>query len=488
MLSALLTLYIASRSASAEVISAVPPGVSIITVLVCERPQGCPAEERAMAAHLDSLGLPLLQFGTVANAGPGGGLARVRFDKAMALAARSPTLTNLEAARSALDDLPVTLPTDIVFGLLLQLGAAQLYAGDATSADRTFEAAVSSSDGRVVNLPALPPAVSDAGVARYLYLASEGRQDRPLAVISDGSAPGDVYVDGRRVGSTPFRGTVRTGWHRLSVERAGRSTAWVANVEGMQGGPGAPLQARLAGDDGEGFLSTAVEGALRGVTPPPEAGDQLASWARSQGLRWVRFVALVEPGATDMAGVPEEHVEDAEHHGWNVHGVWLDVGTERFGAGPGPASLRVGGSPDRLRVGVGVGYARLQPLDEDYGPHDHVGVDLGVRWRLKGDWSVDVRVGFLRSAQLYYLREGVFEHDVYPVAVGVRFGDRRKTAAGPYIGAQALVIVPLAEGAQVFLGYELAPTWRWRVGFEARAGMTTDGFIGGAGVTFATGG
>lgn len=485
---ALLALLIAAPSASAGVISAVPPGVSTITVLVCERPQGCPAEERALAAHLDSLGLPLLQLATVVDAGPGGGLARVRYDKAMALVARSPTLTNLEDARSALDDLPVTLPADTVFGLLLQLGAAQLYAGDAALADQTFEAAVSSSDGRVVNLPALPPAVSDAGVARYLYLASEGRQDRPLAVTSDGSAPGDVYVDGARVGATPFRGTVRTGWHRVSVERPGRSTAWVANVEAMQGNPDAPLRARLSGDDGAGFLSTAIEGALRGVTPPPEAGEQMAAWARSQGLRWVRFVSLVEPGATDMAGVPEERIEDAEHNGWNVHGVWLDVGTERFGLGPGPASLRVGGSPDRLRVGAGVGYARLQPLNEEYGPHDHVGVDLGVRWRVKGAWSIDARVGLLRSAQLYYLREGVFEHDVYPIAAGVRFGDRGRTAAGPYIGAQALVIVPLTQGGQVFVGYEFAPTWRWRVGFEARAGMTTDGFIGGAGVTFATGG
>lgn len=485
--SALLGLLAACGLASAGVVSAVPPGVSSVTVLTCEKPLGCAAERRALAAHLDSLGLPLLDLRTVIEAGPAGGLARERYEKALSAAARSPSIEDLEAARAALREVPISLPEDEVFRLLLLLGAAQLYAGDADAAEATFEAAVSSSDGRVVNLPEL----SEAALSRYLYLASAPAQSRELSIASD--VPGAVYVDGVRVGDTPGGGvaatfTVRAGWHRVTVERPGRRSAWVAEVDDAAGASGATLRASIEGDDGEGYLATALQGAVRGVAPASDVGEVLGDWARGQGLRWVRFVSLAPPGDGGDRGLPEETFEDAEHSTWNVYASWLDVGTGRFVRGPGPASLRIGGSPDRLRLGVGVGYLRLQPLSPDYGPHDHVDVDLSVRWRLVGPWSIDGRVGLLRSAQLYYLREGVFEHDVYPVAVGARYGDLRHGASGPYVGAHALVIVPLTEGGEIFAGYEVAPTWRWRVGFELRAGMTTDGFVGGAGVTFATGG
>ncbi len=474
-------------AARASVVSAVPPGVSSVTVLSCEAPEGCVPELRAMAAHLDSLGLPLLDLGTVVDAGPGGGLARVRYDKAMSAAARSPTLANLSEAREALRALPSSIPEDDVFSLLLRLGAAQLYAGNAALADESFEAAVSSSDGRVVNLPVL----TDAALSRYLYLASAAAETRELSLISD--VPGQIYVDGKRMGDTLGGAvstdlTVRVGWHRVTIERPGRRSAWVAELDDAAGAVGVPLRAEIVGDDGEGYLGTVIEGALRGVAAPADAGAQLSGWARSQGLRWVRFVTLAAPGEGDGHGLPEESFEDAEHNTWYVYATWLDVGTGRFGKGPGPASLRIGGSTDRLRLGVGVGYLRLQPISPDYGAHDHVEIDLNVRWRLVGAWSFDGRVGLLRSAQLYYLREGVFEHDVYPIAAGMRYGDLQHGASGPYIGAHALVVVPLAEGGEVFFGYEVAPTWRWRVGLEVRAGMTTDGVVGGAGLTFATGG
>ena len=469
------TLVIAAH---AGVVSAVPPGVTTVTVLVCEAPGGCPAELRAMASYLDSLGLPLLDFDTVVEDGPGGGDARVAYDRAMAVATRSPTLANVLEAREAMAALRVTLPRDPPFRLWLELGAAQLYAGDASAADESFTAAASCSDGRVINLPPL----SEDALSRYLYIASAHRQTRLIEVQSD--APGQVFVDGERVGNTPYRGEVRVGWHRITVERPGRRTAWVAETADATS-----LRARIAGDDSEGFLATALEGAVRGVAPPADAGASLATWASAQGLRWVRFVTLAPVGDSDHTGIPEEEIEDAEHTRWKVYATWLDVGTGRFvERGPGPASLRVGGSADRLRLGVGLGYVRLQPLAEDYGPHDHVDVELNVRWRFTAGWSLDGRVGLMRSAQLYYLREGVFEHDVYPVAVGVRFGDRGRGAAGPYVGAHALVIVPLTEGGEVFGGWEIAPTWRWRVGIEARAGMTTDGIWAGGGITFARGG
>ena len=471
--------------ARAGEVSAVPPGVSTVTVLVCERSEGCPAETRAMVSHLDSLGLPLLSFATVVDAGPAGGSARARYDAAVAAAEKSPTLANLEAARAAMARVPLTLPEDSVFALWVRLGSARLASGDEAGADAAFEAASTTSNGRVINLPS----VSDAALARYLYLASAPTGARGRVEVA-ANAVGTLYVDGERYGETPAAVELAPGWHRVTVERPGRRSAWVAEVQ-IGATATTSVRADIAGDDGQGFLGTAIEGAMRGVEPPSDAAAALAAWARSQGLKWVRFVTLLPPDQTDAPGVPEEQVEDAEHVPWAVYGTWLDVGRERFvRGGPGPASLRIGGSADRLRLGAGVGYLRLEPWALGGGAHDHVTVELNVRWRITGPWSVDGRAGLMRSAQLYYLREGVFEHDVYPVSVGVRLGDAGGSgrAAGPYVGVHALVVVPLTEGGEVFAGWEFAPTWRWRVGVEARAGGTAGGLTAGAGVTFATGG
>lgn len=483
--------------AHAGEVSAVPPGVSTVTVLVCERAEGCPAETRAMASHLDSLGLPLLSFATVVNAGPAGGLARASYDAAVAAAEKNPTLANLEAERAAMTQLPLTLPEDSVFSLFLRLGSARLEADSLTAdalgaeagADAAFEAASTTSGGRVINLPA----VSDAALARYLYLASAPKAETGRLEVA-ANAAGTLYVDGERFGETPAAVALAPGWHRVSVERPGRRSAWVAEVR-IVGASTTSVRADIAGDDGQGFLGTAIEGAMRGVEPPSDAAAGLAAWARSQGLKWVRFVTLLPPDQTDSPGVPEEQLEDAEHVPWAVYATWLDVGRARFVAvGPGPASLRIGGSADRLRLGAGVGYLRLEPWALGGGAHDHVSIELNVRWRITGPWSIDGRAGLMRSAQLYYLREGVFEHDVYPVAVGVRLGDAGGAlraaglAAGLYVGVHALVVVPLTEGGEVFAGWEFAPTWRWRVAVEARAGVTAGGLTAGVGVTFATGG
>jgi hypothetical protein len=479
--------YVGVRCAPALAgeVTAVPPGVSTVTVLVCERAEGCPAETRAMASHLDSLGLPLLSFGTVVDAGPAGGAARASYDAAVAAAEKSPTLANLEAAYAAMSRLPLTLPEDSVFSLLVRLGSARLEAGDDAGADAAFEAAATTSNGRVINVPA----VSDAALARYLYLASAPRAAAGRVQVG-ANATGTLFVDGERYGETPADVPLAAGWHRLTVERAGRRSAWVAEVRVVEAAT-TSVYADIAGDDGQGFLGTAIEGAMRGVEPPSDAAAGLAAWARSQGLKWVRFVTLLPPGQPDQPLLPEEQLEDAEHVPWVVYATWLDVGRQRFVAvGPGPASLRIGGSADRLRLGAGVGYLRLEPWSGGGDAHDHVTAELNVRWRITGPWSIDGRAGLMRSAQLYYLREGVFEHDVYPLAVGVRLGDAGGAlrAAGPYVGVHALVVVPLTEGGEVYAGWEFAPTWRWRVGVEARAGITAGGLTAGAGVTFATGG
>lgn len=465
-------------------VGAVPPGVRSVTVLVCERTEGCPAEARALGSHLDALGLPFLTLDTVVNAGPAGGDARAAYDAAMAAVARAPTLANLEAAHAAQRALPLTLPEDAVFTLAVRLGAARLAAGNAAAADRAFTEAAQTSGGRVVNLPPVP----DAALSRYLYLASaDAGPGGQLQLTSD--VPGVAYIDGERAGPTPLTVPLSAGWHRVTVERPGRRSAWLSELSAS---PELPTiaHAEIASDDGAGFLTAAVQGALRGVAPPPDAAASLARWASTQGLGWVRFVALDRAAVADHPGVPEERVTDADQVEWNLYAGWLDVGAARFvPRGPGPASLRVGGSADRLRLGAAVGYLRAEPFPGG-SAHDQLAVDLTARWRLTGPWSLDGRVGVLRAAQAYYLRPGVVEHDVYPLAVGVRFGDSAvaRHGGGPYVGAHALVIVPWTEGGELYAGYEFAPTWRWRLAFEARGGVTAAGVLAGAGLTFVTGG
>lgn len=472
------------RPAAAVEVAAVPPGVRSVTVLVCERTDGCPAEARALGDHLEALGLPYLTLASVVDAGPGGGQARAAYDAAMAAVARAPTLANLEAAHAAQRALPLTLPPDAVFTLTVRLGAARLAAGKADAADHAFVEAAQISGGRVINLPQIP----EPALARYLYLASAAAGPGGQLQL-DADVPGVVYIDGVRAGPTPLTTTLPAGWHRVTVERPGRRSAWLSELSAS---PELPTiaHAEIASDDGQGFLTAAVQGAIRGVAPPADAAAALSAWAAAQGLGWVRFVALDRAAVATHPGVPEERITDVDQVAWNVYGRWLDVGAARFvAAGPGPASLRVGGSADRLRLGAAAAYVRAEPFAGGTA-HDQLGVDLALRWRLTGPWSLDGRVGVLHAAQAYYLRPGVVEHDVYPVAVGVRFGDSAvaQRGGGPYVAAQALVVVPWTEGGQLLAGWEYAPTWRWRMAVEARAGVTAAGVLAGVGVTFATGG
>ncbi len=472
-------LFLLLPFAYASVVAAVPPDATAVTVLVCRADDGCPAQSRALAAHLAEVGAPLLDFDAVAAAGPGGQDARTAFTSAMA---RLERLSSSDAAADALEALraaPLTVPVETLLDLHLRVGDGLLAAGDRAGAEKALAAAASASNGQVWNLPP----IADATLSRYLDLATVALAPATLQVRSE-DPEARVFVDGRPSGPAPAEVSVRPGWHRVTVERPGRYGAWVAEIAAPEGRT-LTLTASVPDNSGAA-LEAAVEGAIRGTPAPLTVSAPLADWGASQGLRWIRFVTL---SRTRAAGdpVPEEVIPDVAGEGegtWNVAAVWLDVGLARFvGHGPGPASLREASGRGRFRFGVDVGYTRLQPLDDRLNPHDHVGVELAALVRLNAWLAVDARLGLLRSAQLYYLREGVVEHDVYSVAGGVRFGAFTGRSGGPYAGVAAIAVVPMALGGQVVAGWEIAPSSRWRLGLEAQGGLIDDGVLFGGRVT-----
>lgn len=465
-------LPLLGAAALAQSVASVPPGAKAITVMVCDQPDGCVAPFQAMADHCAALGVPLLDFDDVASAGPGGGDARADLDLALAAALQKPDLAHLEAARGAMLRTPLTLPADEPFLLWLRLGAARHDEGDLQGADRAFAAAASTSGARVYDLPRLSPGALD----RYLELASRRGEGARLLVSAD--HPGaTVFIDGRTVGAAPVEVELAAGWHRVSVERAGRRTAWVGEVDAPAGRTLA-VAAELVADDATAALEAAVIGVIAGAAAAPDLSHRLAGWARDQGLSTVRFVRLREPGAAGR--VPEERVA-AEGGLWDVDAAWLDVGSARFAPrGPGPATLRTAADPDRFTLGMQLGYVRIQsslPVGPD--PHDHVALEAVGLVKLGPTLALDVRAGLWRAAQPWYLYEDWLSHELVPVSAGLRWSPGR---TGLYGGVQALAIVPLAAGGQLLGGWTWRPTPRWRVGLEARGGYTDQGPMGGAGL------
>ena len=227
----------------------------------------------------------------------------------------------------------------------------------------------------------------------------------------------------------------------------------------------------------------AVVAARRGNTAPDAVTDELADWGRANGLAWVRFVELRPAGAAD-ATVPEERIPDidASKPGWEVHTVYLDVARRRLVEhGPGPAAMVVAGDPDRFRLGVSLGYLRVQELhDTDSIPaHDHVTAEIAAQLRILPILAIDARLGLAHSAQPYYLDEDWLDTNVYPVSVGARIG---RATGGPYAVVDALVVVPYALGGQVLAGWDLAPSTSWRLAPELRVGMTDKGWLAGGGL------
>lgn len=472
---ALLTLL--SGPARAQPVTAVPAGATAVTVMVCDQPDGCSAAWQALADHCTALGLPVLDFDDVALAGPAGGDARGALDQALAAAAAHPDLDAWQAARDALRATPLTLPPAEPFSLWLALGAARFDQGDAAGAEAAFQAAASGSGARVYDLPEL----SAGALGAYLEIASRPQGRATLQVQAD--HPGaTVFVDGRLVGPAPAEVEVSQGWHRVTVERAGRRAAWVGEVQAPAGAALA-VTAELTEDDAPAALEAAVIGAIAGTAPPPEVGRGLGAWARGQGLTTVRFVQLVEPGA--FGRVPEERVQ-SQAGLWDLRAAWLDAGSGRFRPrGDGPTALRRAADPERFSLGVQAGYSRLQQkLATGPDPHDHVDLQLVGLLRLSPSFSLDARAGLWRAAQPWYLYRDWLSHELFPVSLGPRWSDPR---LGLYGGVQALAVVPVAVGGQLFAGWTWRPTVRWRVGLEARGGYTDVGPTGGAStfVTFA---
>lgn len=461
MLAALLFIALAS----AQALRAVPLGATAITVMLCEAPDGCAPAFQAMADHCAGLGLPLLDFDDLAQAGPGGGDARARLDAALERLESDPA-----EAREALRATPLTLPTELPWRIWLLLGQAQHRAGQA-EASRSLRAAASAGGGRAHDLPPLDEEVLDL----YLDLASQDPGRGRLRVEADVPIA-QVFVDGRYQGEAPLELELLAGWHRVSVERPGRRTAWTGEIE-LPADRALGLRAELALDDGPAALEAALIAATRGQPVPPETARALAAHARALGLRTVRFVELRPPQASGR--VPEERV-----HGraglYDVHAAWLDVATERIqGQGPGLARLRAAADPQRFRLGLGLGYVHLRArLPEGPDPHDHLGVEAQALLRLRPALHLDARLGLWRAAQPWYLYDTWLSKDLVPLALGLRASHD----SGLYVGAQGLAIIPLALGGQGLLGWEWAPSNRWRLGVEARGGLSDDGPLWGGGL------
>jgi hypothetical protein len=499
--------------ALAQPVTAVPPGAAAVTVFVCPRADGCTPEWRALAAYMRAVSLPVLDFDSVAAASGGGRDALDRFEAAMApLRAGVPASGTTPApakgshkkagpdgdALAALRALPFTVPAADLFLAQLQAGARLFPSAEA---DRALAAAASVSGRRVYDLPPLPPDV----LARYLDLATAPAVPPGELVVVPDIASARVYVDGARFEG----GAVSAGWHRVSVERPGRLTAWAASVE-VASGRTSRVEASVAADDSAVDLEAAVLAARTGSPPPAEVTRVLQGWARANGLDQVRFVELLPPArsggaatgtaatgtaatgtaATGTAGasahggpeVPEEHLEDEDptKPGWDVATVYLDVAAGRFGPhGPGPAALLVAADPDRFRLGLSLGYLHGQEfVDTDGFPaHDHVTVEIAGQVRIARSLSLDVRAGLAHAAQIYYLDADWQDRNVYPVSAGLHLGQH-----GPYAVASALAIVPYALGGELRVGWDLAPSASWRLAPELRAGVTDRGWLAGAAV------
>ncbi|NOY25437.1 MAG: PEGA domain-containing protein [Oligoflexia bacterium] len=328
--------------------------------------------------------------------------------------------------------------------------------------------------------------LSDAGLDRYLQITQQHATPAVLQVRADHPAA-TVFVDGRPAGMAPLAVEVQPGWHRVTLERPGRRTAWVGEVVPSPR-QRLEIRAELDQDDSPAVLEAQVIGVIHGTSAPPEVARQLADWGQAQGLSRVRFVDLSPPRAFGQA--PEERIH-ARLDLWDLNSAWLDVSSARFlSRGPGLVALREDADPERFTMGVQIGYRRLQqnlPTGPD--PHDHLDLELVGLVKLSPSLAVDARVGLWQAAQPYYLYRDWLASQVVPLSLGLRWssGQGGIVHGGPYLGGHALAVVPLAVGGDAFLGWLWKPTPRWRLSVELNGGWTDRGPLGGAslGVGFA---
>ena len=469
----LLGLTVLPRAIHAQPVAAVPPGATAVTVLLCDDPQGCPAEATAMGARSRELGLPLMDFDRLALAGPGGGDAVQRYRQAIAALHSDPSLDAAVLAREALKAHPYTVPAAELFDIQLELGHRLLVAGQTALAERAFADAASCSAGRVHDLPDLDPR------ALELYFdAAEARATEIRTATLRVRAPVDgsvVFADGVRLGQTPLDVDLSPGWHRVTVETRGWRTAWAGELR-LLPGVDLTLTSESQEAEGTGALEAAVLAATRGVPPDAATTARLVSWADGQGLRWVRFAQLHPSSdapelAEEVFPDPDPEVED-----WAVTSTWLDVQAARFvSTGPGLAVLSEQPRQHRFRLGAGLGYLHLAP-------RHHASLEIEALIRLRGPWSLDARLGVLRTGQEYYLYKGWVDPHLFPVSLGLRWG---AADGGPQLGLAATAMVPYALGGLARAGWELIPTTYWRVGLEAVGGMSSKGWLAGGSLRLA---
>lgn len=452
-------MILAVAVALAQSVSAVPAGARAVTVYVCDR--DCDPGWRALSAWSNTLRLPAMDFEQVAISARDTRLDA--YDAAMVpIRAGTATTEQVALAVSASEGCPYTLPSDDLVAIAFAGAAA---APHAMVRSVWLSHAVTLSDRRAYNLPKLP----DDVLTEYLDLVAAPKPAVGRVRVVANVPVASLFVDGRPVAALPAEIELPFGTHRLTVERPGRRTAWVANV--AVGGD-LELQADLVGDDSNAALERIVLAAFEDVSPPAAEIATLTQWARDEGLEWVRFVSLADRGNDEIIPDP-----DPAKSGWRLRDVYLDVARGRLVPnGPGTNAMIAAADVERFRVGAMVGYVHLAP-------RDHVTVDFAASYRFSRLVSADVRLGLAHSAQPYYLYEDWIDSSVYPVSVGARIS---KAEGGAFVGAAALAVIPYALGGELRAGWEFAPSFGMRVTVEARAGVTDQGWLAGAGVGVAS--
>lgn len=444
--------------AFSQTVSGVPAGARAVTVYACT--QDCDEGWRALTAWANVLRLPTLDFDQVAVSARDDRLDA--FDLAMVPLRRGEyRAEHVVEAQSRLAECPYTIPTETLFLLALASAAT---AADPEGAARALTEAANVGERRAYNLPALP----EDTIRAYLTLVGGAPELLAVSITADSSAS-TVYVNGRSMGVAPLTLSLPRGPHRITVERPGRQTAFVAQLYLETEGT---VHAELAANDSNAALERLVLAAMDGLPASETQAEPLTRWARDEGLEWVRFVTLDGRGDAEVIPSPEPGKP-----GWRVRDVYLDVARGRLVPnGPGTNAMIAAADVERFRVGAAGGYLFLAP-------RDHVSLDFTALYRFDSLFSADLRLGVAHSAQPYYLYDDWIDAQVYPVSAGLRVG---RPEGGPYAGAAALAVIPYALGGELRAGWDFAPSFGWRVALEARGGLTDKGWLTGVGIGIAS--
>ncbi len=236
-------------------------------------------------------------------------------------------------------------------------------------------------------------------LAQVTDRAERERVQRTLAELTTRPAPltvtstpprARVHIDGVPAGTTPYRGTLRSGFHRISVELDGRRAHKDVTVEYAE-----PVEVELALRERTGAVR--VLGAPYGAAIHVDGRPAGALPARLELPAGRRVVRVTSPGhAPYETAVTVEPDREARVEARLRPETGGAPGTVP-GAGPGPGGARViragylfgfAGGVD-ARTGGGIGLVelgvRIGPLDGGVRAgrvEDVVNIDLLARWTL----------------------------------------------------------------------------------------------------------